>query len=71
MIVFRSLLRYDKYEKKHKYWYEEDLEMEWEKQKVKATTQEGEYEIEGNLGDFAMEHSAPLAPDMNVAAEGS
>ena len=63
--------RYDKCEKKHKYWYEDDLEMEWEKQKLKATMQEGEYDVQANFREFAMEHSAPPAPDMALAAEGS
>ena len=63
-------LRWDKYEKKPKYWYEEDLEMEWEKIEARHISQEGSFEMESNFDKFAMDHAAPIQVDMGAATAG-
>ena len=65
-------LRYDKYQKVTKYWYEEDLEMEWERERSKAVAEEGEYETTGHahtaLSSF--DPTATMTADMSEAARG-
>ena len=41
-------LRYDKYEKKTKYWVEEDLEFEWEKSTKRGVEEEHNFNVDGD-----------------------
>ena len=65
-------LRYDKYERKTKYWVEEDLEFEWEKSQSREIQEEQNFDLDnGNddlpdMGGLAV----PLQADLSVAAAG-
>ena len=63
-------LRYDKYEKKPKYWYEEDLEMEWEKKKERNVIQQVSMDAQTSGADLAAAMANPVKVDMDLAARG-
>ncbi|CAE7445453.1 unnamed protein product [Symbiodinium sp. CCMP2592] len=60
---------YDKYQKLTKYWYEEDLEMDWEKERSRETNEEGEYETTTDAASFL--DAPPIEADLNQAARGT
>ena len=64
-----AVLRYDKYEKKTKYWCEEDLEMEWEKEESKERVEESGYDAELPAPP-GLDHADPMLPNMSLAARG-
>ena len=44
--------------------------MEWEKLERKHISQEGSYNVETGVQDFALDHAAPIQMDMNALASG-
>ena len=64
-----TLPRIDKYEKKAKYWLEEDMEIQWEKSKSKETSDETGFEVVGK-DPLPSDAAAPMLPDMSLAATG-
>ena len=65
-----AMPRWDKYENKPKYWYEEDLEMEWVKQKQRSATTATEMESRKTGENLAKDMSAPMRMDMDLAKRG-
>lgn len=63
-------LRYDKYENKTLYWYEEDLEFEWEKTATRASREEAEFERDVSGMDMMLENTEAMDVDMRMAAQG-
>ena len=61
--------RTDKYEKKPKYWIEEDLEFEWERNQAREVTDEGQYEVSGDA-PIAPSAIDPMNIDMSLASGG-
>ena len=64
-------LRYDKYEKKPKYWYEEDLEMEWEKTKERSVSKQTNMEAATSGAGLAAAMTNPMKVDMDMASRGA
>ena len=63
--------RYDKYEKKTKYWVEEDLEFEWEKSKQESVAENAEYQVQDSDGtDLMTDPNATMNFDLTEAALG-
>ena len=60
--------RYDKYEKRTKYWCEEDLEMEWEKEESRERIEASTYDVEVDTPP-GLETNG-VQPDMTLAARG-
>lgn len=62
--------RWDKYEAKTKYWYEEDVEQEWEKEKGKQRNETVDYTVETSAEDVGVSMSTPLLMDVNQGRGG-
>ena len=62
--------RYDRYESVTLYWYEEDLEFEWEKSHERAVREQTSFNTDVSAADALLDAREPIAVDMKRLTAG-
>ena len=65
------LHRFDKYEKKTKYWVEEDMEFEWEKSDSKSKEEGQAFQVEADEPEDMPKGNTMMQADLALAGEGN
>ena len=63
-------LRWDKYESKQLYWYEEDMEFEWEKSRAKSTREETTFNTEVSGAEALLDARDPMQVELKQLSAG-